>query len=324
MQEKNPSFIESLFVFLITIAILCVCVEFFLVFKNKDGKNYDIEMWKYSRSLKKISDNPNLGHEHKINDSAQLQNVEIKVNSLGMRGEEPDLTKEQILILGSSITLGWGVEAQNTYPELLADKLGTNYTVMNAGIGNYNSYREIEAFFSKYEKELKPKLIVLSYFVNDAEVIPAPKRNWLLENSQLAVSLWSRLEQVKRKFGVQESFEDHYVNIYKDDYKGWQDTQGAFKKLSDYAKANNIIVLVTMIPDIHNLTDYPFHFIHEKVEKLSKENNFLYMDFYDSFKNIKNQEDIWAMPGDPHPNDLGHKLMAEQLYKELKQKALID
>ncbi len=312
MKEKQPSIFESLIVFGITLAIIALGLEFFLVNKNKDGKNYDIEMWKYSRQLKKISDNPKLGHEHIANKKALLQNTEIRINSLGMRGAEPDNIKPKFLILGSSITLGWGVEESKIYPEILQEKLADKYEVLNAGIGNYNSVREIEAFFAKYQ-DLKPKTILLSYFVNDAEIIPAPKRNWLLENSQLAVTLWSRLEQIKRKFGVQESFEEHYKNIYQDDYPGWLETQAAFNRLADYALKNDTRVIVTMIPDIHNLENYPFDFIHSKIKQVSAQNNFEYIDFLDSFKNINNQEELWAMPGDPHPNELGHAMMAEQI-----------
>lgn len=316
MESKQPSIFESLFVFAITLAIIAVGLEFFLVNKNKDGKNYDIEMWKYSRQLKKISENPKLGHEHTASKKAILQNTEIKINSLGMRGAEPQNEKEKLLILGSSITLGWGVEEAKIYPEILKQKLSSKYEVLNAGIGNYNSVREIEAFFTKYQ-DLKPKTILLSYFVNDAEIIPAPKRNWLLENSQLAVTLWSRLEQIKRKFGVQESFEEHYKNIYKKDYPGWIETQTAFNRLANYAAENGTRVIVTMIPDIHNLKDYPFDFIHQKIKELSLQNNFEYLDFLDSFKDIENQEELWAMPGDPHPNELGHSMMAKQLYNYL-------
>jgi hypothetical protein len=30
-------------------------------------------------------------------------------------------------------------------------------------------------------------------------------------------------------------------------------------------------------------------------------------------------EQVWAMPGDPHPNGLGHRLMADAVYRLLSQ-----
>lgn len=316
MQEsKSPSTFESIIVFLITIVVLAVILEFALVFKNKDGKNYDIEMWKYSRELKRIATNPKIGHEHIPSKSAKLQNIDISINSLGMRGAEPKTAETKVLFLGSSITFGWGVAGDKIYPELIKANLeanGKSVEVYNAGVGNYNSSREIEAFFDKFQ-DLRPNIIVLNSFIRDAELIPVPKRNWLLENSQLAVTLWSRMEQMKRKFGVEKSFEQHYKDIYADDYQGWIDMQNAYARLAEYAKANHVRVIVTMIPDIHNLVNYPFGFIHAKIKDLALKNGFEFIDFYDSFKGIENQETIWAMPGDPHPNEYGHKLMADQL-----------
>lgn len=326
MENKTPSPIENTIVFLVTILIMAVALEGFLVIQNKDGKNYDVEMWKYSRSLKFISKYERLGHEHKPGLTARLQNVDIRTNNLGMRGAEPNKkANTKIMMLGSSITLGWGVPEDQIYPSILKQRLQSltknSLEVFNAGVGNYNTYREVEAFFLKY-KVLKPDIIVLNYFVNDAEILPAPKSNWLLENSQLAVLLWSRLEQIKTKFGVQESFEEHYKNIYKDDFEGWILTQKSFAKLAKYANDRNVPVIVAMIPDIHNLKNYPFGFIHEKIKKLSEDNGFVFVDLYDSFKNIDKPEEIWAMPGDPHPNAKGHQMIADQLFPVLSKYAI--
>lgn len=326
MRNQSPSALENTIVFLITIFIMAIALEGLLVLKNKDGKNYDIEMWKYSRSLKQISTKSELGHEHIPNRIARLQNVDIRTNNLGMRGGEPNTQADtKVLMLGSSITLGWGVPEEQIYPSILKQRLQNltknSLEVFNAGVGNYNTYREIQAFFSK-QKQLSPDVIVLNYFVNDGEILPAPKSNWLLENSQLAVLLWSRLEQIKTKFGVQESFEEHYKNIYKDDFEGWILTQKSFAKLAKYANDRNIPVIVAMIPDIHNLKNYPFGFIHEKVKKLSEDNGFVFVDLYDSFKNIDKPEGIWAMPGDPHPNAKGHQMIADQLFPVLSKYAI--
>jgi len=326
MKTQSPSVLENAIVFLVTILIMAVALEGFLVFQNKDGKNYDVEMWKYSRSLKKISTKKELGHEHISNHSARLQNVDIRINNLGMRGGEPHLKADtKIIMLGSSITLGWGVSEELIYPSILKQSLqartNRSIEVFNAGVGNYNTFREVESFFLKY-KTLNPDIIVLNYFVNDAEILPAPKSNWLLENSQLAVLLWSRLEQIKTKFGVQESFEEHYKNIYQNDFEGWILTQKSFAKLGKYANDRNIPVVVAMIPDIHNLKNYPFGFIHKKIKKLSEDNGFEFVDLYDSFKNIEKPEEIWAMPGDPHPNAKGHQLIANQLLPVLSKYAI--
>jgi lysophospholipase L1-like esterase len=333
-DQNEPSILSRILVFLATVVLFLLVFEFLITQAHKDGKNYDIEMWKYSKELKKISSDPILGHEHIPNKKAILQNTEISINSRGMRGPEPLgpelISKEgihRVLILGSSITLGWGVDYDKTYPELLQGQLNSEspqspkYEVLNAGIGNYNTQREVELFLRRLT-DLKPDMIILSYFVNDAEIIPPPSNNYLLKNSQLAVMLWSRLGQLKTAFGFNKNLLEHYKSVYQEDYQGWQTVKHSFALLQDYAQKHGIKVIVTMIPDIHVLKPYPFDFIHDKVKTLALESGFLYLDFLDSFKSA-DPHGLWAMPGDPHPNAFGHELMAKQLYDFLKDRKLI-
>ena len=148
--------------------------ELVLQVKNMDMKNYDIEMWKYAKELKKRSPDPLLGHEHIPSKSAVLQSVTIRLNDWGLRGgplEPMTPEKRRVLVLGSSITLGWGVPEEKTMTHLLAEKFKQdhlNVEVLNGGVGNYNSVREVELFQTRL-KELHPTDIVVHYFLRDAE-----------------------------------------------------------------------------------------------------------------------------------------------------------
>ena len=99
-------------------------VEVFLIFKNRLIINYDIEMWKYSKLLKEKVKNPKINHIHKKNTTAELQKTKIRINNLGMRGndinlENLDAYDKKVMILGSSIALGWGVENDKIFTEIL-------------------------------------------------------------------------------------------------------------------------------------------------------------------------------------------------------------
>ena len=93
--------------------------------------------------------------------------------------------------------------------------------------------------------------------------------------------------------------------------------KAAFEKLSTLSQNNGFDVLLVMTPDIHNLKQYPFNFIHEEIQRLSKQFNFSYVDLLPAFAG-KDAKEFWAMPGDPHPNSKGHKLMAEKIFPTLK------
>ena len=116
--------------------------EIFLRLKNRDMKNYDIEMWRYSKELKRLSSDPEIGHEHIPNSKAILQNIPISINELGLRAK-PVLSNQhnfrRILFLGDSIAFGWGVEEEDTVEkrlEALFIENHKNVEVLNAGVGN--------------------------------------------------------------------------------------------------------------------------------------------------------------------------------------------
>ena len=73
-----------------------------------------------------------------------------------------------------------------------------------------------------------------------------------------------------------------------------------------------------MVPDIHSLTNYPLGFVHETFAQTARDNGFAYIDLLPAFQGLT-PEEIWAMPGDPHPNARGHALMADEIYGVLAQ-----
>ena len=150
---------------------------------NTTGKNYDIEMWKYGKYLKKKSDNPDMGIEHVPSKSMKLQNTFVKINSLGFRDREYTIPKPanvyRVLVLGSSITFGWGVDEDKTYvrqiEKQLEGKTGDHkIELINAAVGNYNTVREVASFFEKC-LVLEPDMVILSFFINDPEILTVQK-----------------------------------------------------------------------------------------------------------------------------------------------------
>lgn len=53
------------------------------------------------------------------------------------------------------------------------------------------------------------------------------------------------------------------------------------------------------------------------MKKVAATDGYTFVDLLPAFGALA-PEQIWAMPGDPHPNALGHKLMAETLFPVLE------
>lgn len=133
----------------------------------------------------------------------------------------------------------------------------------------------------------------------------------ILSNSQLALTLWIMQQ---RMFGTkgQQSIRDHYQSVYNKESAGFGKMKKSLSKLAKYAKANNIRLFMLMTPDIHDLKNYAFEDIHTTMKDFAESNGYIYVDALEKLRGIS-AEDLYAMPGDPHPNALGHRLMAETI-----------
>ena len=190
----------------------------------RGSMDFDMEMWKYATQIKVPSDDPRVVHEHRGNGKAFLMGVEVTTNSLGLREGERLRAKPpgtyRIVALGDSITMGWGVSQDMTFPAQLERQLnarpprgfpeGLRYEVLNLGVGNYNTVQEVMRL-KNIGLDLAPDLIILGYFINDAEPTPKPDRGFLIEHSYLYAFAASRTRMFKPTTGT---YLDYYRGLY--------------------------------------------------------------------------------------------------------------
>jgi lysophospholipase L1-like esterase len=315
-----------LFTFLslaIALMVSFAAAEGIVRLKNASMKDYNTEMWRYARELKFPSPDPRLGHEHVANARAVLQSVDIRTNAWGLRGgpvsDTPVAGTRRILVLGSSIALGWGVDEDKVVSSLLQKKFeasGQSVEMLNGGIGNYNAERYVERFLTRLAP-LQPTDLLILAFVRDGEELTQGGGNLLLRNSQLAVTAWTAINRVVVKSG-EAGLVDHYKQIYAPGSPALALMKAEFAKLAAYARQHRIRVTMAMVPDIHSLTNYPLGFVHAIFAQTARDNGFAYIDLLQTFQGLT-PEEIWAMPGDPHPNARGHALMADAIYGVLAQ-----
>ena len=295
--------------------------------KHSAMQNYDIEMWRYAKELKVKSDDPALDFDHEHSKAAILQSVEIRLNEWGLRGAPvaPLAAGERrILFLGGSITLGWGVPEGDTVEARLEAGLrarGVRAQVLNGGVGNYNAERYVSRFLKELTG-LEPTDIVVQYFLRDAEYLPPSSGNFILRHSNLAVTLWMAVHRLLDREGEQ-SLVDHYRAVYRDDAPGFALMRRELGQLADYARQHRIRLFLAMTPDVHNLVDYKLGFVHEIMRRIARDDGYTYIDLLPALQG-RPPQDIWAMPGDPHPNALGHHLMADAILPVLAGTASSD
>lgn len=88
-----------------------------------------------------------------------------RVNSLGVRDDEASLQAPEIVVLGDSLAMGWGVEQDQAFPAVLERLTGRR--VLNAGISSFGTVRELR-LLERIDRSRLAQLVI-QYSANDAQ-----------------------------------------------------------------------------------------------------------------------------------------------------------
>ena len=253
-----------------------------------------------------------------------MQEVEIATNQYGQRDidyNNVDLKSydRRFLFIGSSVTLGWGVKAEDTYVNLLNKKAkqeNKKWLFINGGVGNYNTERYVNNYLENW-KDLDFTDIVINFFVNDTEKLNPKKINFFFQHTHLGVALW-KIQNKFKNYKTNQSLTDYYKSKFDSNYEGYINAKKEILKLTKHCKKKNINCSIFLIPDIHQNNPYPFLFINKKIAKLAKENKISFLDLYESIEGIETTK-LWNEHNDPHPNKDGHLLFSNKIYEYLNK-----
>jgi hypothetical protein len=89
--------------------------------------------------------------------------VAVRINSAGLRDDEADLRGPDAIVLGDSHAMGWGVQQNESFAELIGSTCAIK--VLNAGISSYGTAREMKMLAGLDTSRLK--WLVIQYNQND-------------------------------------------------------------------------------------------------------------------------------------------------------------
>ncbi len=314
----------SLVISLSLLAVLAF-VEIAVRLTQADGQNFDIEMWRYAKDMKQVSDIPGMGHEHVPGQTGTYMGVPVTINSHGWRDQEYSLKKPdgvvRIMMLGDSVTFGWGTPPEGITSNILEERLnqlenGREYEILNTGIGNSNTAMQT-AYFLNSGYRYNPDLVILNYFINDAEPTPSRNSNVLIEHLYSAVFLAGRFDILMREYLGKKDWSRYYQDLYRADQLGWQATQRAISQLSNYCRKHAIPLLIVHYPELHQLSPYPFQEERNLVATVVKAES---VPFLDLLPGVLNEEPhtLWVTPTDAHPNGKAGEIFAQQIFQALQ------
>jgi hypothetical protein len=127
-------------------------------------------------SIVRSHPNDRIIYELKPNLNVKFTGVQVTTNSFGMRGPEVEPAKPpgtyRIALLGDSFAFGWGLEQNQTFAQVMEDRLNEFYRgkrkfqVLNFGVPGYSTFQEAAAFQEK-GYQFSPDAVVVFFIDND-------------------------------------------------------------------------------------------------------------------------------------------------------------
>lgn len=328
-----------------TLALLGMCLsllllEAFIRIVDLDGVSYYPEARRYFSNM--VS-SETLFYEHRPYYEDELQGVTVHINAHGLRDDFHAFKKQdgtiRILMLGDSVTFAWGVEQEDSYSKELESMLaqdgllqtGKKVEVINAGVGSYNTYQEMNYLKQKGLK-YAPDIVVLLYVSNDIE---PKKRAGSSDDSQASTASWVKKSiigswetvtrksylytYIKARMALHSHKKSEFNECSYDDDPGWLESEAALREMARIYRQEGISFLVfycCMIDDSHHKTLLPL------VRQTGQEENFQTIDLLPYFDGLDLQL-ITNSKFDPHPNAAGHRIIANAIFDTLVENGLI-
>ncbi len=338
--------------FYLLFLILIADIVYTKFFEHIPELKMTVYLQAYESSLHQRSKIEGLFYELRPNS----KNKNIKINSLGMRNDEPRLPKDsyRVLAMGDSVAFAPEVDRQERFTEI-AEKIlnnnGQKIEILNAGVSCYNTKQELIALKEKY-LNLNPDLVIFVFCINDTgttviQYLPDeytqktildkfPKYSNTMSISNLSVVEYLALV-LPSQFILNYNF-DRWLLLHSGIYR----TISILKFKSQHG-----------VKDLKDLLYFLFSFnfdqVLEGIKKLARERNFLvrflilpsainwnrdgitqsfikngiiYWDFdSQTKKSLDSNCNLWHMGG-PHLNLEGHltvgRLLAEEIKKLIK------
>jgi len=288
------------------------------------------------RRMGRLSDNRLLGYELKPNYHSGI----YKINNYGFRGKDIDIKKGKetfrIVAIGDSITFGTRLNERDIYASLLESSLkkgdlDRHFEVINAGVGGFSIWQYLEGYKWRV-KPLLPDLVLVGICQNDFDVIGplsvdffgmvrgdigAVTRKSLLDNLAIYRVLSNRIKMYSL---TREKGQDAVKTIAPRLSKNWAVGSAPLKELVKITREDNVPIVFVIFPYRFQIKENDSHSDDEFI-KFMKDNSLLYIDLLDGFRN--NSQELYLKGDYIHPNELGHKITADLIYKFLVNNGII-
>jgi lysophospholipase L1-like esterase len=287
-------------------------------------KNYQYEKWKseYQESgdwygkLTMPSGNKVLMWEYRPDSEGWDSGVTIKTNKQGFRDYDHEFAREdgvqRIAFAGDSVTLGIGVDAEDTFVRRFSDMSrqmvpGSNVEALNISVDGYNALQVLE-LARTWIPRFMPDKAVYVLCMNDFDFLEASggKIKYFRKPKSFFLSM---LEQLYRQY-----FEYHNYYFDKNKKLVYQE----IARTNDFMKELGVEFYVVLLPvfPAEGFSHYPLTRMHKDLATMLAADGIPVIDLLGAF--IEQDKpprsyalDIW------HLDKTGHRFVASRLVKTI-------
>ena len=247
----------------------------------------------------------------------------IESNSLGMRDREYGSIKPpntyRIVLLGSSHDQGSGVKVDETYENVVEDRLNqelpnshySRYEILNMSVGQSGLFQRLVRL-EQQGLQFKPDAVILS--------VAALDKQFLFRHLSRALSLGIEpppdyreiLERVSRKAGVHPKMPDVMIERRLQPYLG-ELNEWAFRRFAQQCKQRGIHIYRPAPVDFKGVEQAE----RSEVISLARAAGLEVIDLSPAFDSVTNRNTLIIAKWDRHTSALGHRLLADKLYEAL-------
>jgi len=230
--------------------------------------------------------------------------------------------KRRITFIGDSFTIGHGVKDVDERFANLIRKNNPEFEIHVMAANGMETIDQLDLVKSLISQGYQFDLVILGYNLNDIAYL-LPETNELYDridahqkslgffgNNSYLINLLEARSFAKDNSGV-GNYYDYLVPSYFNEY--WtQQKQNLLelKETIEQAKGKLGVVIFPFLTQLNS--DYQFTNVHEQLNQFWKSENVHYLDLFPVYQPFSDEE-LMVNENDPHPNELAHKLAAEEI-----------
>lgn len=244
--------------------------------------------------------------------------VLVHVNSWGMRDKEYERTPPsdtyRIAIMGTSYVMGQGVEQDKIFESLLEDRLNSerpdrrfaNYEILNFGASGYKPLQQLWLLEQKV-LAFEPRTVL--YVAHAGDMNLAARH--LVEAVRAGVEIpYPYLRDLVARENIDRSTPDavaiRRLTPYHEEMIGW-----LYESFVEVCRQKGVTPVWVFLPAMKGdlrAEQLP------ALKRLADESDFVIVDLSDVYGDY-DSPDITLAEWDYHPNELGHRLISDLMYK---------